>query len=214
MLHEEYMTMAKHNIRGLIKCVIFGVAAGLLCEAIRRIVDHIIWEFLWEFLKDYWGTPSGVGGWGHDFYWLLPQIFVPGLVLVAPIAFSLEGLFVAPLESKRRYWVVFVAPLVYIGLASIILSVYEIVIESGLSFTSRDWIIMIRLLPLLLLFPFRAGGALSVFGFWLPSIATGLYCHLSRKPRWWLSGLIGLLTLIAGVQFWTLMCVLTGAETA
>lgn len=202
------MTTSEPRIHEIIMCVIFGLAAGLLCEVLRQATAPVIWEFL----KEYWGTLSGPGGGGYGFYWLLPQIFVPGLVLAAPIAFCLEGLFTASLERKRRCWVVFVAPLVYAGLASVTLSIYRLIIESGLSFTSRDWINMIRL-SLLLLFPRSTGGALSVFGFWLPSIGTGLYCHLSRKPRWWLSGLIGLLTLIAGVQFWTLMNVLLGAET-
>jgi hypothetical protein len=196
--------MSEPKIHKIIMCVIFGLAAGVLCEVIRRATASAIWEFL----KDY----RGPVGWEHGFFWLLPQILVPGLVMAAPISFSLEGLFAAPLESKHRYWVVFVAPLVYSVLASILLVVYRIVIESGLSFKNEDWEIMIRLTPLLL-FPFRAGGALSFFGFWLPSIATGLYCQLSRKPRWWLSGLIGLFTLIAGVQFWILMCVLTGDQT-
>ena len=195
--------MSERKIHRLIMCVVFGMAVGVLCEVIRRAVDPIIWDLL----KDYRGALSGPPGGMNNFFHLLPQLLVPGLVLAAPIAFSLEGLFAGPLEGKRHYWVVFVAPLGYAGLAGVMLSAYMLVLESGLGSTSGDWIYMI---PLMLLLPHHA---LSVFGFWLPSIATGLYCRLSKHPRWWLSGLIGLLTLIAGVQFWTLMCVLLGAET-
>lgn len=196
--------MSAPKTHEIIMCVIFGLAAGLLCEVLRQA----IFPGIWGFLKDYRGPASGV----HGFYWLLPQILVPGLVLAAPIVFSIEGLFAAPLGGKRPYWVVFVSPLIYAALAGIMLSIYKLGIESGPRSTSGDWIFMVRV-PLMLMFPRSTGGALSVFGFWLPSIATGLYCHLSRKPRWWLSGLIGLITLITGVQFWTLMNVLLGAET-
>lgn len=195
--------MSEPKIHEIIMCVIFGLAAGLLCEVLRQATVPAIWAFL----KDYRGTLSGLGGGGHGFYWLMPQLLVPGLVLAAPIVFPIEGLFAAPLGGKRPYWVVFVTPLVYAVLAGVMLSIYILVTVSGPGSTSGDFIYM---MPRMLLFPFHA---LSVFGFWLPSIATGLYCHLSRRPRWWLSGLIGLLTLLAGVQFWTLMCVLVGAET-
>jgi hypothetical protein len=197
--------MSERKVHGLIKCVIFGLAVGLLCEAIRRAVAPVIWGFL----KDYRGNLSGSLGWTQDFFHLLPQLFVPGLVLAAPMAFSLEGLFAARLEGNRRHRAVFVLSLGYVGLTGVMELVYMLVPGSGLSSMSGDWIHMI-LVSLMLLLPVHA---LSVFGFWLPVVATGLYCRLSRHPRWWLSGLIGTLTLIAGVLFWTLMGVLVGAET-
>lgn len=140
--------MSGRKIRGFIKCVILGLVVGVLCEITRRASFPVIWEFL----KDYRGTLSGAGG-GHGFYWLLPQICLPGLVLAAPMAFSLEGLFATPLEGKRRYWVVFIAPLVYAGLAIAMLSIYILVTESGRSIMSGgwDWKFFIYMLRLLLL---------------------------------------------------------------
>lgn len=195
--------MSERKIHGLIKCVIFGLAVGLLCEAIRRAVAPVIWDIL----KDHWGMLSGPFGGMKGFFWQMPQLLVPGLVLAAPIAFSVEGLFATRLDVKRRYRAVFLAPLGYFGLAAVMESAYVLVLESGLSIISGEWMIY---LPLLYLFRWSA---LSVFGFWLPSVATGLYCRLSKHPQWWLSGLIGTLTLIAGVLLWTLMGVLVGAET-
>jgi hypothetical protein len=197
--------MPERKIHGLIKCGIFGLAVGLLCEAIRRAVNPIIWEFL----KDYRGKLHwSLGGW-QNFYHLLPQLMVPGLVLAAPIAFSVEGLFTARVEGNRRYRAVFILSLAYLGLAGVMEFVYMLVLESGRSSMSGEWNYMM-LVPLMLLLPHHA---LSVFGFWLPSVATALYCRFSKRPQWWLSGLIGTLTLIAGVLFWTLMGVLVGAET-
>jgi hypothetical protein len=190
--------MSEQKIHSIIKCVIFGVTIGLLCDAILLIIFTVSWELL----KDYRGSLSETLGWTKGFFWLLPILFAYGLVLAAPIAFSIQGLFAARLKGKHRYREILIGPLRYVGLLAVMLLIYMFV--SGGS--GKHWIT----LPLLLLLP---RSALSVFGFWLPSVATGLYCRLSRRPQWRLSGIIGILTLIAGVLFWTLMGVMVGAET-
>ncbi len=194
--------MSKQTIYRLIKLVIFSVAAGLLCDAIIG----------WDLLKDYRGRFSGPLGWSKGFFFQLPLIFARWLALLAPIAFSAEGLFATRLEGRRRYRAVLVASLGYVGLAGVVMYIM-FVLESGLSITRRDLIDMI-LMPLLILRVLLVPvSALSVFGFWLPTVATGLYCRLSKHPRWWLSGLLGTFTLLAGVLLWSLMGDLVGAET-
>ena len=192
--------MSGRTIRMLITWGVFSVAAWLawlLCYAIIGIS--------WDLLTTYRGALSEPLGWTKGFFFLLGIIFVHALVLAAPIAFCAEGLFAARLEGRRRYRAVLVASLGYAGLAGVVMNI----MESGLSSGSRDLIDLIIMLRLLL-YP---ASALSIFGFWLPAVATGLYCRLSRHPRWWLSGLLGTLTLLAGVLFWILMGVLVGAET-
>jgi hypothetical protein len=198
--------MSGRTIRTLITLAIFSVAAGLLCEAIIDIG--------WDLLKGYRGTLSGPLGWTKGFFFQLPLIFARGLALAAPIAFCAEGLFAARLEGNRRYRAVLVASLGYVGLAVVMMFVYiKLVLDPGLSITRRDLIDMI-LMPLLILRPLLFPvSALSIFGFWLPTVATGLYCRLSKHPRWWLAGLLGTLTLLAGVLLWSSMGDLVGAET-
>ena len=193
--------MSKQTIRRLITWGIFSAAAGLLCE--------LILDFSWDLLDGCRGRLAGPLGWTKGFFFQLPLIFVRGLALAAPIAFCAEGLLAARLEGKRRWRTVLAASLGYAGLALVMMGIDMLVSEPDLSITSGDLTDMI-LMPLLLLYP---ASALSIFGFWLPIVATGLYCRLSRQPRWWLSGLLGTLTLISGVLLWSSIGVLVGAET-
>ena len=197
--------MSKRTIRTLITWGIFSLAAGLLCEAIIDIG--------WDLLKGYRGRLSGPLGWTKQFFFLMPLIFARGLALAAPIAFCAEGLFAARLEGNRRWRTVWVASLGYIGLALAVTGVYMLVAESGLSVTSRDLKFMISMLVFMLLALVFPVGAICIFGFWLPIVVTGVYCRLSKHPRWWLAGLLGTLTLLAGVLFWSVMGTLVGAAT-
>ena len=189
----------------LITWGVFSVAAGLLCEGIIDIG--------WDLLKGYRGRLSESLGWTKQFFFLMPLIFARGLAMAAPVAFCAEGLFAARLEGNRRWRTVWVASLGYIGLALAVTGVYMLVAESGLSVTSRDLKFMISMLVFMLLALVFPVGAICIFGFWLPIVVTGVYCRLSKHPRWWLAGLLGTLTLLAGVLFWSVMGTLVGAAT-
>lgn len=190
--------MCERRIHRLIKWGISGVAVGLLCAAFMLVLPTVSWELL----KVHRGRLSGPLGWTQGFFFQLGLLLTPCLAFAAPIIFSAEGLFAARLVGKRRYWAVFVGPLVYVELAMVMLWLFLLVVQSKMSNLSHMWLAL-----------FYPRSALSIFGFWLPAVATGLYCRLSKHPRWWLSGYIGTLTLIAGVLFWALMGVLVGAET-
>jgi len=156
-----------------------------------------------EPLRDKW---SSVLGSTAPFFHLLFVIFVPGLILAAPIAFSAEGL-VARRVGERRFRVLVAAGggLVYALLSGG--TGYVGVLGSDLAADAAG---MALTGPLIVILPLSA---LGVFGFWLPSIACGSYAALAKCPKWWVAGLLGTATLIVGVWLWILLGTLVGAPT-
>jgi hypothetical protein len=154
-----------------------------------------------EPLRDKWSSLLGSTA---PFFHLLLLIFVPGLILAAPIAFSAEGL-VARRVGGRRFRVLVAAGggLVYALLSGG--TGYVGALGSNLAMYSAS---MALTGPLIVILPLSA---LGVFGFWLPSIACGSYTALAKCPRWWVAGLVGTATLIVGVWLWILLGTLVGA---
>jgi len=151
------------------------------------------------------------GRWSHlydswsGFFWLFGLIVVPGLILAAPPAFSLEGLAASRLSLKRYHALVAVGgTIVYALLASVMLFVSSLGSEYAM-FGGFSWTA-----PLIYVAPVSA---LSVLGFWLPSISVGLYTSLAKRPRWWVAAIIGTVAVVLGVWLWVLFGNAIGAET-
>jgi hypothetical protein len=155
-----------------------------------------------EPLRGQWASALG---WTAPFFHLLGLIFVPGLVMAAPIAFSLEGMVARRVSGRRsRLFVPGGGALAYALLSG--LTVFLASLGSGFT---EEVATHLRV-PLLLVLPVSA---LSVFGFWLPSIACGAYATFAERPKWWVAGLVGTATLIAGVWLWILLGTLVNAPT-
>jgi hypothetical protein len=161
---------------------------------------------VWTAVEPLRGQWSSVLGSTAPFFQLLFAIFVPGLILAAPIAFSAEGL-VARRVGKRRFRVLVAAggSLAYALLSGV--TGYVGVLGSALAADAAG---MALTGPLIVILPITA---LGVFGFWLPSIACGSYAVLAKCPKWWVAGLLGTATLIVGVWLWILLGTLVGAPT-
>jgi hypothetical protein len=154
-----------------------------------------------EPLRDKW---SSVLGSTAPFFHLLFVIFVPGLILAAPIAFSAEGL-VARRVGGRRFRVLVAAGG---GLVYALLSGGTGYVGMLGSHLAGDAAGIALTGPLIVILPIHA---LGMFGFWLPSIACGSYTALAKCPKWWVAGLLGTVTLIVGVWLWILLGTLVGA---
>ena len=157
-----------------------------------------------EPLRNKWSSLLVSGG---SFFHLLGLLFVPGLILAAPIVFSAEGLFARRVGERRfRVLVAVGGGLVYALLSGVMSYVGELG-GSNSTGTAAELVLMG---PLLIVLPISA---LGVSGFWLPSIACGSYIALAKSPKWWVAGLLGTATLIVGVWLWILLGTLVGAPS-
>ena len=169
--------------------LIFNILIAPVIGAVEPLRDH--WSSLYQ-------ATAG-------FFWLFSLIFVPALVLAAPVAFGLEGLAMGRVAAiGRRVLVATGGSVVYALLASVMDYVVCLGSDFGADFG------MLLTVPIIVVLPTNA---LGVFGFWLPTIVCGTYGTLAKRPKWWVGTLLGFAVLILGVWLWILLGTLVGAET-
>ncbi len=143
-------------------------------------------------------------GRGAGFFHFLALMFLPGLVLAAPIVFILEGLLAARIASRKlRVPIVLGTVALYCVLSGVMGGVAQV----GWRFVRAEEALVA---PIFVILPISA---LGVFCFWLPATSSGLYVLLAKKPRWWVTALIGCGTLFLGIVLWLLLGTLAGAQT-
>jgi hypothetical protein len=170
-----------------------------------ELISKVLIEPVYDAVLPLWGKWSSAFGQTADFFWLFPLIFVPSLILAAPIAFFVEGFFARRVRDRRRRSLLAVSG----GLLYALLSGVSCLLTMPGSDPDTNLKMMFEV-PWIMMLPTSAVG---VFGFWLPSVACGIYATLTERPKWWVAGIIGTATLLVGVWFWIALGVLVGAET-
>jgi hypothetical protein len=168
--------------------LIFGVLFEPIYSAVAPLHGH------WASLYDSLG----------DFFWLLGLQGVSGLVLAAPVAFGLQGLLVARAVSRRRKVIQAAALAVAYPLLG---GLMQWIASLGSADQAGPWYVVYALSL------FLPRGAYSVFGFWLPALASSAYVTFSKRPKWWVAAVLATVVLILGVWLWMVVGTLVGAET-
>ena len=141
----------------------------------------------------------------QSFFHLLGLIFVPSLAIAGWIVFSLEGLIAPRLGRPARVLVAIAAGPLYAVTAYLV----GTLLFGRLYFPPFEWSVLWAMVRNLMV-PTSAG---SVFGFWLPTIAVGVFCFRSESRKWWAATLVGFGALFVGVLIWILAGIVTGAPT-
>jgi len=146
-----------------------------------------------------WASSSG------RFFYLLFVLGAPGLVLAAPFAFALQ--------AEMAGWMVGKGRRAAAAAGGVALFASFTALGEGLMTVGTDIAGILAgsaKMSAALLIPVSA---VSVFGFWLPAVVTGLYTTLARRPKWWVAAPVGTATVIVGLWFCVIVGTFVGAAT-